>query len=518
MQFVVLAYFLPFSIALALSALHYVHMFQLESYLPRQFLRWMLNRTQFRRIVVFIPAFLSAFLMLFWPEKLLPVILSAFLMLFPIRTFFPYKAKKPLVYTARVKRMLATYTVVCILISVLCVHFDYVGLTALLLPLSGFMLLLANLINYPFEQAVRGYFINDAKKILKARKGTLVVIGITGSYGKTSTKFFLTELLSQKYNVLMTPASFNTTMGVVRVIREMLKPSHEIFVCEMGARTVGEIKEICDIVMPTYGIITSIGPQHLETFHSIENIVKTKFELADAVGENDHMVLNADNRYIYDRRYCDKYTYYGMTNTDAAYFGEDLVATSDGTSFNLRFPDGDVIALSARLLGQHNAMNIIASVAIADKFEIPRKDIVRAVRMLNPVPHRLQLVDGGDVTIIDDSFNSNPIGSRSALEALAVFDGVRVLVTPGMVELGESQSFLNYEFGVLAGKICQYIYVVGEVNYESIYNGVFSTGFDVDKRLIRVKSPEDAIFRVRSLRTDYPKIILLENDLPDNFR
>ena len=138
--------------------------------------------------------------------------------------------------------------------------------------------------------------------------------------------------------------------------------------------------------------------------------------------------------------------------------------------------------------------------------------------MLNPVPHRLQLVDGGDVTIIDDSFNSNPIGSRSALEALAVFDGVRVLVTPGMVELGESQSFLNYEFGVLAGKICQYIYVVGEVNYESIYNGVFSTGFDVDKRLIRVKSPEDALFRVRSLRTDYQKIVLLENDLPDNFR
>ena len=175
MQFAVLAYFLPFSIALGLSALHYAHMFQLESYLPRQFLRWMLDRTRYRRIVVFIPAFLSAFLMLFWSGKALPVVVSAFLMLCPIRTFFPYKAKKPLVYTARVKRLLATYGIVCILISVLCTHFGYIGLTALLLPLSGFMLLLANLINHPFEKAVRDYYINDAKKIIKARKNTLVV-------------------------------------------------------------------------------------------------------------------------------------------------------------------------------------------------------------------------------------------------------------------------------------------------------------------------------------------------------
>ena len=237
-----------------------------------------------------------------------------------------------------------------------------------------------------------------------------------------------------------------------------------------------------------------------------------------------HLVTNGGNVIMLQ---CEnEYGYYGDDKRYLAYLRDGYRArgidvplfTSDGTSFKLRFPDGDEIALSARLLGQHNAMNIIASVAIADKFGISRKDIVRAVRMLNPVPHRLQLVDGGDVTIIDDSFNSNPVGARSALEALAVFDGVRVLVTPGMVELGESQSFLNYEFGVLAGKICQYIYVVGEVNYESIYNGVFSTGFDVDKRLIRVKSPEDALFRVRSLRTDYQKIVLLENDLPDNFR
>ena len=162
-----------------------------------------------------------------------------------------------------------------------------------LLSLAPLLTVIGNIVNSPIEKANRQYYINDAKKMLKACPD-LKVIGITGSYGKTSVKYYLSTVLKAKYNVLMTPESYNTPMGVVKTIREQLRPTHEVFVCEMGARHVGDIKEICDIVFPEYGIITSIGEQHLETFKSIDNIIKTKFELYDAVSDKSKMFLNGD--------------------------------------------------------------------------------------------------------------------------------------------------------------------------------------------------------------------------------
>ena len=135
------------------------------------------------------------------------------------------------------------------------------------------------------------WYINDAKKIIK-NCPDLLVIGITGSFGKTSVKYFLDELLSVKYNVLKTPGNFNTTLGVVKTIRSSLRATHDIFLCEMGAKNIGDIKEICDIVHPKMGIITSVGEMHLESFKSIENVRKTKFELADSLPENGKIFLN----------------------------------------------------------------------------------------------------------------------------------------------------------------------------------------------------------------------------------
>ena len=445
------------------------------------------------------------------------MLIGAALILGAAYLYRPVKAKKPLVFTMRVKRLMITFALLCILLGAVLSLLGVPMLTALLVPLSPFMILTANALNRPLERAVRRHYINEAKSIIRSRGDSLTVIGITGSYGKTSTKFFLERLLSQKYNVLMTPASYNTTMGVVKVIREMLKPSHEVFICEMGARNVGEIREICDIVLPDCGIITSIGPQHLETFKSIENIIQTKFELADAVGKDGFMLLNGDNRYIYERRYDSGYAYYGMENAEAAYFARDIKTTVDGTSFVLCF-DGETLPLQSHLIGKHNVLNIVAAAGMAKHLGVSDRDIARAVRMLEPVPHRLQMIDGGDLVIIDDAFNSNPSGAKSALEVLGGFDGVKILVTPGMVELGESQSMLNREFGAQAADVCNYIYIVGKVNYESIYQGAASTGFDVSVRVIAVDSPEQALAAVRALPTDRRKYVLLENDLPDNFR
>lgn len=517
---VIIVYVLALAAALSLSAAYYAHMFQLESYLPVQFLKWLASGLPWKKkgAALFVAAFAVTAFALF-PGR--PAAFTAGAAAFTVSAFFfrPVRgAKKPLVVTSRVKRLFAAFAVLCALAGILCAVWNLVVLTPLFLPAAPFILLLANVVNRPVERAVRRYYINDAKKIIKARGKTLTVIGITGSYGKTSTKFFLAKLLSQKYNVLMTPASYNTTMGVVKVVREMLKPSHEIFICEMGARRAGEIGEICDIVLPDHGIITSIGPQHLETFKSIETIIRTKFELADAVGDRGVMVLNGDNRYIYERRYNVNYNYYGVENGKSGYLASDVAASVDGSAFSLRFPDGETLSLRSRLIGRHNVLNILAAAAMADKLGVERKSIARAVQMLEPVPHRLELVDGGDIVIIDDAFNSNPAGAKSALEALAVFDGVRILVTPGMVELGESQGILNREFGAKAAEVCQYIYIVGKVNYDSIYRGAALAGFDVGARVIAVDRPEQAVAAVRALATDKKKYVLLENDLPDNFR
>ncbi len=510
-------YYLTLWGSLGLAAVYYAHMFQLESYLPRSFFRWLNNPARRRHALLFVPSILSAAVITVWGAKPITLLFGSLCHVLTAFFFRPRKAKKPFVATARMKRLFIGEGLVCALVCFITALCGLFGLASLLIFLSPYLVLLCNALCRPIEKAVCNHYIREAKRIIKARKGTLIVIGITGSYGKTSTKYFLNKILSQKYNVLMTPSSYNTTMGVVRVVREMLKPSHEIFICEMGARCAGEIKEICDIVLPSHGIITSIGPQHLETFKSIDTIVRTKFELADAVGDKGHMICNGDNRYIYDRRYSDRYIYYGMENEKVGYLASNVTASADGSSFDLRFPDGETLAFTSRLIGKHNVLNILACVAMADAFGVPRGDIVRAVKRLEPVPHRLQLFDGGDVVIIDDSFNSNPSGSRSALEALSAFNGVRVIVTPGMVELGDSQSILNYELGVQAADACQYIYIVGSVNYDSIYKGAISTGFDPN-RIIRVQSPAQAIASVRSLPTDYKKYILLENDLPDNFR
>ena len=154
---------------------------------------------------------------------------------------------------------------------------------AVLGAVSPFLVLAANFLNKPIEKAINRWFINDAKRILKSCPD-LTVIGVTGSYGKTSVKFILKTLLEARFNVLATPESYNTPMGVVITVRNHLRATHEVFVCEMGARHVGDIKEICDIVHPNHGIITSVGPQHLETFFTLDNVKKTKFYVCEKCG------------------------------------------------------------------------------------------------------------------------------------------------------------------------------------------------------------------------------------------
>lgn len=512
-----------------------LHMFQLNGYKNGEHIHWLKKNVsrQYLLILIGISGILSMCL-----PGIVTLLLQTAAVLICMKYYLYLKktnTKKKLVYTARVKRLILTDSILVILLLVLTGVFLGVsriaGAFAILTMLQIIALVIVNWINRPVEGMINQHYINDAKKKLRSVPD-LTVIGVTGSYGKTSVKYYLDTLLKEHFEVLITPESYNTPMGVVKTIRSSLKPSHQIFICEMGARHVGDIKEICDIVHPEHGIITSVGPQHLETFFNMDNIVNTKFELADALPEVGLLFLNGDNEYIrnHSGKYKNKIFYTTGEWAKARelesqieegevpqyYQTGDVKLSRTGTEFTVTAPDGEKETFQMRLLGEHNVINVAGAVAVANTLGIPLKQLKVPVRRIQPVAHRMQLLERGNYTIIDDAFNSNPVGSRAAVETLKKFEGVRILITPGMVELGEKEEEYNYKFGTYAADCCDYILLVGEKHTAPIHKGVLESGFSQERCRVFEKL-EDALSFAYSIKAEGHKFILLENDLPDNY-
>lgn len=498
--------------AFCLSIVRFMHFFQLNSYRASIQLRWMkVNISKLISNILFGTVGFAAALR----GGAVMSIIFVFAMLLGMLFSIPQRAKKPLVYTARVKRMLVTCAVIyaAALVSGAVLR-SVAAAAALCFAFAPLFVIFANLINKPVEKAIANRYINEAKELLKSSNAK--VIGITGSYGKTSVKYYLATLLKAKYNVLMTPESYNTPMGIVKTVRGSLSPLHEIFICEMGAKRVGEIKEICDIVSPDYGLITAIGPQHLETFKSLDNVKKTKFELADSLGKGGILFLNGSDENInafMGERANISYT----LNGSGSYNASDVSVSERGTEFTVTAPDGESMRFSTRLIGRHNVLNITGAIAAAHTLGVSFSQLKIQVMRLESVPHRLELISRGKDIIIDDAYNSNPSGTKAALETLSYFEGVKILLTPGMVELGVRQDELNREFGENAARVCDYCILVGKRQTESILAGLAKAGFDSEKIYV-ASDLNDAIAYAYALNThNERKIILLENDLPDNY-
>lgn len=512
-----------------------LHMFQLNGYKNGEHIHWLKKNVSRQYLLILIG--ISGILSMCLPH-IVTLLLQTAAALICMKYYLYLKktnTKKKLVYTARVKRLILTDSILVILLLVLTGVFLGVsriaGAFAVLTTLQIIALVIVNWINRPVEGMINQHYINDAKKKLRSVPD-LTVIGVTGSYGKTSVKYYLDTLLKEHFEVLITPESYNTPMGVVKTIRSSLKPSHQIFICEMGARHVGDIKEICDIVHPEHGIITSVGPQHLETFFNMDNIVNTKFELADALPEVGLLFMNGDNEYIrnHSGKYKNKIFYTTGEWAKARelesqieegevsqyYQTGDVKLSRTGTEFTVTAPDGEKETFQMRLLGEHNVINVAGAVAVANTLGIPLKQLKVPVRRIQPVAHRMQLLERGNYTIIDDAFNSNPVGSQAAVETLKQFEGVRILITPGMVELGEKEEEYNYKFGTYAADCCDYILLVGEKHTAPIHKGVLESGFSQERCRVFEKL-EDALSFAYSIKAEGHKFILLENDLPDNY-
>lgn len=431
---------------------------------------------------------------------------------------------KKLVLTARVKRLYAAAIIAAaVLVGLWGIFPDRlpgavaVTLLLMLFCVTPLLALLCWALTYPAERLVTRYYINDAKRILRACP-RLTVIGVTGSYGKTTTKFILKRILSEKYNVVATPQSFNTPMGVVRTVRGDLKPQTQMFICEMGAKNPGDIKEICEIVRPGYGIITSVGEQHLDTFRSVDNVFQTKFELAEAVRANGGEVfVNGSSPHLAQRLEArgGACRVYGMT-PQQEFYAENITYGQDGSSFELVLA-GERIAVTTRLLGQHAVCDIVGAAALAFTLGVTPAQIAFAVSQLKPAEHRLELKrwQNGSL-LIDDAYNANPEGSLEAVRVLGGFTGMRrVIITPGLIELGEREYECNYNLGLAAAADCDTIILVGKKRSEPLRKAVESTDFD-RAQLFVVSSFAEAM-EIYAPTADAGSIVLLENDLPDNY-
>ena len=509
-----------------------IQMFQQNSYRADRYWRWLQPHIgdSWRLVDV------ACLFLLMASPQFLDFRLSALVVALTCATkclfIFKKKYKKPLVFTKRVWRL---YILTGLLAAggmtavAICTFGRYYGIySGAVITLSSMMMvtifswavmLISHFMLIPVEKGIQRRYINDAKRILRSMPD-LQVVGITGSYGKTSTKHYLTHILNEEFDVLMTPGSYNTPMGVVRTVREILKPYNRIFVCEMGAKQKGDIKEICDIVHPRMGIVTAVGPMHLESFKTIENVQSTKFELVDSLPADGIAVINNDFEMCARREVTNtKAIRYGITHPEGCdYIAKDIRYTPAGTVFTVVGPEGFELQLETRLLGEGNISDLLAAVIIALQLGVSKDKIRFAVGTIEQVEHRLSIKrTPGGVTIIDDAFNSNPAGSRMAVDVLSQFrDGKRIIVTPGMIELGSEQQRLNREFGQHIGNNVDVAIIVGEYNREAIVSGIKETEFEVSN-LHEAASFNDAQAILAQI-LESGDTVLYENDLPDTFK
>lgn len=494
-------------------------MFQQNSYRIERYNRWLKQTGEWYSRANML-AVVGAVVTLFTQHWVVLLLLGLWMLVIAIAEFkIEYKIK--LAYTMRVKRLLATrYLLVAV--AMVGAHYldDCYAMPLLLLMTLDYWIILANAINRPLEMAITRWYYNDAKRRLRSMPH-LKIIGITGSFGKTSTKHFLYRILSEKYNVVMTPGNFNTTLGVVRTVREHLKPHHEVFIVEMGAKQSGDIKEICDLVCPTMGIVTSVGEMHLETFGSVENVARTKFELIDALPEGGVGVVNIDSEAAYRHIKSNniKALTYSIENTEADYRATNIAYSATETSFALSHGGRVDEGYATHILGRGNILNITAALAIAEHLGVSVDACRRAVKQIEQVEHRLSMRRNGGITILDDAYNSNPTGARMALEVLRDFatEGKKYVVTPGFVEMGSKQYDNNRVFGSdIAHANPDGVYVVNEVNREAITSGLADGGYDKAK-VATVASFQEAMAALQP-QLKAGDVVLYENDLPDSFK
>ncbi len=433
---------------------------------------------------------------------LIPFVLYAFVdgmseygfvvvIVYMVMLYFWYKTlDKPLVFTGRVKRFFAAMLLFSIFIAVVFKHF------AVILPIF-----LAYFISLFIEKMLfNGFKVKAQKKISDMPE--MKVVGITASYGKTSIKNYIAHLLKAKYKTYATPRSVNTLGGVMKDINEDLPDDTEVYVVEMGARGEGDIGELSTFVNPHYVVVGKIGPAHIEYFKTMENIRNTKMEilktarLERAWVHESAMVKPESNVHTFG----EKANLDIRTNITAPEFViEDVKATLNETSFTLQG-----VRYSTSILGAFNAMNLAVAVLVAKELGLNDEEIQKQLSTIEPVAHRLQRMDAGGKVILDDSYNGNIDGMMAAFDLARTYEGRKVVITPGLVEVDDE---LNVQVAKRINEVFDVVVVTGDLNY-----AIFKEYIDVDKLVKLVSKSEMETMLIEQTRVG--DLILFANDAP----
>lgn len=472
--------------------------YQQNQYIIKRYVKSILRERRFL-IVLFLVLVVN-----FIPIFFVKISLLILCLVYNILIVRPSAYKKKFKFT---KRMVRFSIVLCLLsLSVLLIPY-----LIIVVPL---FIIVTHLLLLPIEVTLKKGYMNAAKNKLNASGAK--VVGITGSYGKTSAKNILYDMLKDHKYTLKTPESYNTPGGVSMTINNSLDALHEVFISEMGAYVIGEIEEICLISQPDIAIITSIGQAHLESFGSQENITQTKFEIVENLKEDGLAILNTDDELMMSYHFeknCRVMTF-GF-NEDADVYASNLSYDINGSTFDINYVVDEnhikTYRVKTRLLGKHNIANILCAFCVCIELGIDLDKVVNSISYISPISHRLELKKFSNYTILDDAFNSNPTGAKTAVEMLGLMDGYKVVITPGMIELGEREDELNYEFGLQIANVSDFAIVVGAKQTRHLQKAFLEVGFE---NYYVAKSFDDGFSYFQGL-SELNKILLIENDLPD---
>jgi len=360
----------------------------------------------------------------------------------------------------------------------------------------------------------RVYIYFATKKI--SRYPNLIVIGITGSYGKSSVKEFLAHILASRYTVVKTKGNINTEIGIARFILSHNFSNDDIFICEMGAYRIGEINIMCNMVKPKIGILTAINEQHLSLFGSIKNIQQAKYELLRSIPEEGLVITYADNPYcteLLDTVPCKNIHTFG-TDPDKypACLITNIKTRVDGTSYE-GICNGEKGEIHTPVIGAHHSFNIAASILAASFLNIPKTDVIdRCTTLPTKVHGSLQIYSYGRATIIDDSYNSNPTGFRAALDVFAQYpsDKKRIVITRGMLELANQSVDIHEQIGGEIAFVADTLVIITEDSYTDLARGV---GDKYQTEILLLKDHAALLSYIQTLQ-EQPVVILLENRMP----
>ncbi len=521
------------SLACVAASVEHLHALQAERYQLPAFRLW-LSRGHERLLKenvlwafvlallsVYLPVLLSMFMSVAEVRVNLSnwLLLAVFALLMARIAWRDYTApsRKPFVVTRRILRLSLVLWLLCFAVTALGALLLHIPAYFLFAGMPYLVLLAARIIE-PYELRLNEKYFKRAKRKIRKCKD-LITIGITGSFGKTQTKFILRDILSAKYSVLATPASFNTPMGLSRVINDDLEPGHRVFIAEMGAQHVGDIRKLVELVRPSRGILTGIGAQHLDTFGSMENIAGTKYELMRGLPKDGFAVFGSGDDYI-DRLFArctrEKCRVSLEKEEDSTLWAERIEYSGKGTSFMLWHRDGACIPCRTKLLGRYAVKDILLAAAMALNLGMTLEEIAAALPNVEPREHRLQLLPEGEdgLVMIDDTLNEDAETAYEAARVLARMPGRRIAVTPGVGEQAGNEKDVNYALGTELADGADTVILVGHRSFSrSLVRGLMEAGFSASS-LHTVDDSEAADELLREL-SEPGDTVLFESSIPD---